>query len=188
MRKLNILIAPTLAFVSAFALAACKPNNNAAGDVIPEKPADTSLEFWIAQDVSSIDFSAYYEVFGWFGARQFYGKGYYPESVDEEGNAVEPKHCVKYLVGAYPDEADGGQFIVKIDITDPNVGVYGLTCESAFDEFDNAMQERGYTITKETTVSHTATLGKVKFVLVRAENAKCLKIDVEVTNSSGIDY
>lgn len=156
---------------------------------IPEKPDDTSLEFWIAQDVSAVDFSEYYEVPGWFGGQQFYGKEYQPEEVDENGFAVvEPQYCVKYFVGAYPDAADGGQFVTQIDITDPHVVVYGLSCDSTLAEFDGIMKGRGYTISEDSAAMHTATLGRIRFVLVSFENEHRLSIRAKVTNRSGIVY
>lgn len=217
MKKFTIILALLMIFVMTFAVAACRPDdktnntnndqtqengNNAANSnkkdnngssatttentVIPEKPDNTSLEFWITQDVSSVDFSKHYEVIGWFGAREFYGKDYRPEEVD--GSAVEPEYCVKYLVTAYPDEADGGQYVTQIVITDPNVRVYGLTCKSTFDEFDETMKTLGYTVSKEIDAMHKATLGKVKFMLVSSESENKLIINVEVTNDSGIVY
>ena len=45
-------------------------------------------------------------------SREFYGKGY--SSVkDEDGNDVKPEHYVTYLITAYPDYADGGEYVTR---------------------------------------------------------------------------
>ncbi len=87
-------------------------------DTTSEMPEDTNLEFWITQDVSETDFSVYYEIVGWFGARQYYGSGYLP-ATDEDGNEVDPDYYVKYMITAWPDYADGGEYITAIDFNDP---------------------------------------------------------------------
>lgn len=164
--------------------ASCSPS-------IYEEPDDMTLEFWIAQDVSSVDFSEYHEIVGWFGARQYYGKGYYPTEVFGENGEihyVEPTYYVKYLVGAYPDESDGGQFVTRIDITDPDVTVYGISCNSSFEEFETAMEKLGCEITESTNISRVATLDKVRFHLLATEITNQLTISVEVTNKYGICY
>ena len=168
----------TLSFLLAFTLTLAGCANQ-----IPTKPEDSTLEFWITQDVSDFDFSEHYEVSGWFGARQFYGKGYLPESINDEGIAVEPEHCVKYLVGAYPDESDGGSYIVRIDITDPTVTVYGINCGSSAAEFENALAEHGYTL-QQNDDRLQAVYGKVRITLTHNR----LSIAVEVTNKKGIQY
>lgn len=167
-------------------------------DKLPEKPDDADLEFWIAEDVSNVDFSEYYEIIGWFGAREFYGKGYAPAAVNEDNFAIDPRHYVKYLVTAYPDYSDGGQYVTRIEITDPSVTVYGINCESAFDEFDEAMEKHGYEVTHSADVTatgnakltlHTADLGGKAWInLIENSSERKLVIGVEVSNKNNIVY
>lgn len=168
-------------------------------DKLPEKPTDTNLEFWIGEDVSNVDFSEYHEVLGWFGAREFYGKGYAPAAVDEDNFGADPPYYVKYLITAYPDYSDGGSFVTRIEITDPDVTVYGINCESSFDEFDEAMLTHGYEIMYSADVttsnanvslnSHTASLGGNAWINFTKNNGESmLIIGVTVTNKNNIVF
>lgn len=106
-------------------------------------PANTSLDLWILQDVSLVDWSGYTENPGWFGAHEFYGKGYAP-IISENGVFTDPEHCVKYLVTAWPDCADGGQYVTRITVTDPAVTMWGLTVESSVEQFDSVLSAMGF--------------------------------------------
>ena len=156
---------------------------------IPEKPADTSLEFWIAEDVSSVDFSDYYARGGVFGAHEYYGKGYRPAEISEGNEDVLPQHYVLYTVGGYPDTSDDWNYIIQIQITDPEVLVYGLTCDSQLEEFDKTMKEHGYIISENSVgTMHTATSGKVRINLFSNGEQNSISISVDVTNRWGIHY
>lgn len=109
------------------------------------RPDDAVLEFWITENVENADLSQNCEIYGWMGAREFLGKGY-QTVIDENGNQVKPKHCVSYLLTAYPDYSDGGEYVTQIDITDPDVSVYGLTVNSTFEEYDGVFRKMGYVI------------------------------------------
>lgn len=160
---------------------------------VPEKPSCVKTEFWIAEDVSNVDFSEYYEIIGWFGAREFYGKGYAPAAVDEDNFAIDPPYYVKYLITAYPDYSDGGQYVTQIKITNPKVEVYGITCESSFDEFDRAMRTHGYEVTilheSPYSCAHTAYFdGNAYINFVKNDSESILIIGVTVTNKNNIVF
>lgn len=165
---------------------------------VPEKPDGTGLEFWIAEDVSSVDFSNYCEKAGHFGAREYYGKQYAPVGVDENGIAIDLPYYVKYLISAYPDYSDGGAYVTRIIITDPNVTVYGISCNSTFEQFDKAMKENGYDVNYSADVTtsnsaqhyteHTAQLGKARVSLSENGDEKKLVIQVTVTNKHNIVF
>lgn len=157
---------------------------------IPERPEDTNLEFWITQDVAGYDFSEYEKKLGGFGCRVYYGKGYHPTEIREgcDSYMVDPEYCVKYWVGSYPDEADRGTFITRIEITDPNVTVYGLTCESSCEEFGETFRRMGFSIFYGNRDDCYATLGKVHFWLSTLHGKPELTIVVDVTNDTGIIY
>ena len=77
-----------------------------------EKP-ETNLEFWIAENVDGVDFSAYQEKhrYGYMGpGRLYYGTDYAP-TVDEEGRQVDPEIYVIYNVSPYPDHSSKKQHI-----------------------------------------------------------------------------
>ena len=178
MKKKILLLSAILSIVLCFCVG--------CSSKIPEKPDDTALEFLIAEDVSSVDFSEYIERVGVFGAYEYFGKGYRP--IIEDNEQILPQKYVIYTVGGYPDTSDEWNYITRIQITDPDIHVYGITCDTPLEEFDETMKELGYKIDKDTDTMHTATLGKVCFRLVSYEGEGKLSISVEVTNRWGIDY
>lgn len=149
------------------------------------KPEETSLEFWIAEDVSAFDFSGYCPIFGVFGGSQYFGKGYASSYVSVGYPADEPlpERYVIYLVTAYPDYADGGRFVTGIEITDPSVSVYGVTCLSSFEEFDEAFRELKCEI-EDCGTFHRAVFGRSRVDLSPGK----LSVAVTVTNRSGIMF
>jgi hypothetical protein len=164
---------------------------------IPRKPEDTNLEFWITQDVSEVDFSGYREIYGWFGARQYYGSGYLPVTdenryeADENGYEADPEYYVKYLVSAWPDYADGGKYVTCIEFTDPEITVFGLTVDSSFDEFEKVFSGMGCEIFKESSDSFeriTASKKRIRFSLESYEGKREFIIKAEVTNKNNIQF
>ena len=108
---------------------------------IPKK--DTSLEFWIAENVDEVDFSSYQEKYGLMGGREYYGTGYVP-TTNENGEQIDPEACVIYTVTSYPDYISNRRHVTGIFITDPSVTVYGLTINSSVDEVENVMRSHGF--------------------------------------------
>ena len=180
-KVLSVIASVVLGCIFLAAFAGCS-------DKIPEKPDDTTLEFWIAEDVSSVDFSEYYERAGVFGAKEYYGYGYSPADILEGNEDILPQYYVIYTVGGYPDTSDDWNYVTRIQITDPDIHVYGISCDTSLEEFDDTMKELGYKVSKDSETMHTATLGKVRFGLVSYEGASKLSISVKVTNRKGIVY
>ena len=180
MKAKKLLIPLFLLCISLFAMVGCP------SDKILAKPVDTSLEFWVIQDVSDIDFSGHYKLHG-FGADFYYGKGYQPAEIIEDSAAIPPEHCVIYTVSPYPDYSSGGQYVTRIAITDPQVTVYGITCNSTLQDFDTTFENLGCSI-QDKGLLHIATYGKVKIALASYDENKELTVSVEVTNKQGIDF
>ena len=153
----------------------------------------TFLEFQITENVENTDFSGYKSVSGWMGAKEYYGKGYSPVT-DSEGNVTKPEYYVTYLVSAYPDYADGGQYITKIEITDPSVMVHGITVNSSFKEFAAVFKALGYTASvaeKDGCVQYNAKNKdgiSYTIYLSNLNNTKKMTIQAEVTNREGIIF
>lgn len=157
------------------------------------KPQDTSLEFWITQNVENTDFSSHNEIYGWMGAREFLGKGY-STVADEYSNQVKPLHYVSYIITAYPDYADGGEYVTQIDITDPTVSVYGLTVNSTIEEYDEVFRKMGFVISVEHRGEHriftAEKYGEISFIFdeMNGKGTPMLTIKAKVTNREGIDF
>ena len=110
-----------------------------------EKP-ETNLEFWIAENVDDVDFSAYHEKhqIGYMGnSKLYYGSGYQP-TIDEDGMQVEPEVYVLYAVAPYPDHTSRKKHITGITIHDPSIVVYGLTVNASDEEIKVTMANNGF--------------------------------------------
>ena len=159
-----------------------------------EMPEDTTLEFWITEDVGNVDFSQHSEIHGWMGAREFLGKGYEAIHIPGEGDR-HPRHYVSYIITDWPDYESGGRFVTDIEVTDPTVTVYGLTVGSSFEEFDAVFKAMGYELSWADGAIKTrvAKKGRIKFTLTRAvwDNPQVIpkiRISAKVTNHSGIMF
>ena len=153
-----------------------------AGSRLPSP--NTNLEFWIAENVEGVDFSAYQEKHGLMGGRAYYGRGYAPLT-GPNGEQLDPEHYVLYTVTSYPDYAGSRQHVTRIDITDPAVELYGVTLHSSAKEIDAAMKQHGFR--QETQPNAVGQLySKGKFSLRFADDA--IHISVKVSNLLGIQF
>lgn len=137
---------------------------------------ETDLEFWIGDRVERNDLSELQEKHGLMGGREYYGKSYLP-SFNENGEQVDPEHCVVYTVTAYPDYVSRRSHITHIRITDPTVTIDGLTFESHIEDIENTMKRKGFKI-EYSAGGLTARKGRYTFIF--SENA--IQIDLKVTN------
>lgn len=157
------------------------------------KPQQTSLDLWILQNVYEKNWSDYTEVPDWMGAREFYGKGYTPE-ISDDGIFTDPEYCVKYLVTAWPDYADGGQYITQIVITDPKVTFWGLTVESTVEQFDSVLTPKGFLYVTEKDLDEgteykAAWVGRSYSVTLKKQNGKCVvNISAPISNRDNIVF
>ncbi len=144
-----------------------------------DRPEDTTLEFWITQEVETKAFETHTEKYGMFGGSEYYGTGYSP-TIDENGQQVDPEHCVIYTVTAYPDYSSDASAITRIGITDPNVKVWGLTINSSEDRIHKTMTENGFE--DEGRLIYTKGNITVRF------GDGHINISAEVTNRLGIQF
>ncbi len=151
-----------------------------AGTSIP-RPEDANLEFWITQEVTLEDFEGYQENYGWFGAHEYYGKGYEP-TMSETNEQIDPEYCVKYKVTNYPDYSSSKLAVTGITITDPTITFYGLSLTSTHEEIIKTMEGLGYTVDDE--VYLCAQKGSVEFRF----HDTSIHIVAEVTNKYGIIF
>ena len=159
-----------------------------------EMPKDTTLEFWITEDVKDRDWTGHDEIYGWMGAREFLGSAY-KKNADADGSDQHPEHYVSYVITAWPDYADGGQFVTDIAVTDPAVKVHGLTIASTFEEFDAVFEPLGYELSwgEGAIKTRVATRDGITLRLTRAvednpDVVPQIQISAEVTNREGIVF
>jgi len=139
-KKKPVLFIITMAVVASIAVFLGMENSTS----IPERPSDTALEFWIAENVEGINWDGHDVPYEMFGGKAYLGRNYPLEWI---GAYTElPGLYVIYTITAWPDYADSGEYVTGIEITDPAVTVYGLTVNSSFEEFDALFQDRGFDI------------------------------------------
>lgn len=143
---------------------------------------ETDLEFWICDNVNDFDFSEYQPRFGLMGGREYYGKGYQP-SVGENGEQIDPVHCVIYTVTAYPDYASASSHITRITITDPNVRIWGLTVDASSTDIMTVMEQNGFRHST-TDIGLTYKRGKISVRFSRGS----ITVSADVTNIFGIQF
>ena len=129
------------------------PTKNAGGK--------TTLEFWIGEIVSESDYEGHAIV--WDG---FLGEGY-DSSVSLQQRTTD--RFVHYTVKNYPKVDSETQGILEIEITDPEVTVYGLTTESSLEDFARVFDALGARVELYDTTAH-AKLGDVWFSLRKFKN------------------
>ena len=174
------LIALTLAVV---ALLCCLIGCN-QDDINDLSEPPSNLEFWIAENVDDVDFSKYQIKYGRMGGTDYYGTGYVP-TIDEEGQQVDPEHCVLFTVTSYPDYSSKSQHITYISITDPSIEVYGLTINSTQEEIRYQMEEKnGYVIEELGGNTLVARKGDYTFSFSPTK----ITIRVNVTNKQGVIF
>lgn len=167
-------IALLVSFLWLFAAVGCSDNGLS-------KPT-TNLEFWIAENVDNVDFSQHQAKYGLMGGYEYYGLGYTP-TLDENGEQIDPEHCVVYTITNYPDYASKNLHITNIYVSDPAVEFYGLTVTSTFEEFSVEMEKQGFEIKSESTYIQ-ATKNKYTFT----KYGDCINIGVYVSNVTGIEF
>ena len=143
---------------------------------------ENDLEFWITEDVNDFDFSVHEQRYGLFGGYEYYGLGYVP-TLDEDGQQVDPEHCVIYTVTNYPDYSSNSRHVTRITITDPDVKIYGLSLSSSVEEIKSVMTAEGFTVT-ESGIAVRAEKDNFRFTFSR----DAITINAEVSNVFGIVY
>lgn len=148
------------------------------------KEPKTNLEFWIAENVSDVDFSNFQIKHGTFGGERYYGTGYVP-NVDENGQQIDPQYCVIYTVTSYPDYINKAQHVTRIEITDPKIEFYGLNLNSSIEDIMSVMSEQGFNVIES---EYGITAKKGKFTFDFNKRSSCISIKVKVSNVFGIVF
>ena len=132
-----------------------------------EKPEDTNLEYWLLDKPNKKEWTqlTYLER----ATDQYLAQGY-EAVVDENGDVRRPESCVVYYIQNYP-LADFGiaKRISRIEITDPNVYIWGLTLNSDREEIEATLRNNGFIVTSSDHMGVTGDNGRYR-VTVRFED------------------
>ena len=163
---------------------ACSLGNIRSPEAWKDVRVCVPLEFTLLQNMAGVDMTGFDELSGLIGGREYLGSAY--RAVVGEGNfrTAPDAPYVIYTLTAWPDYADGGQYVTHIEITDPDVTVFGLTPEDDFDTFDRVMTANGYEITQKLETSHLARKDGIYVIL----NRNALILGAEVTNREDIVF
>ena len=172
----------TGAYLMEYTCIVCGEKEQQIITIIPPESA-SNLEFWISENVDSVDFSEYQEKSGMLGGHEYYGKGYAP-TVDEYGQQVDPEHCVRYTVTSYPDYSNKEQHVTGIYITDPQISFYGISLDTSFEDFERLIKNQGFEITDLNENYRTASKGKYSITITK----EYIVIRVHVENKYGIVF
>lgn len=151
------------------------------------------LDFWICDSFMDVDLSDYQELYGSFGAHRYVNLKYKVETVTEEGGGTYqrlPEHCVVYIVSAYPDYSDYslyGPFVTGIDITDPEVSVFGITVNTSPEEFYRILTGKGFNAPDEYSYSESC-VSSDGYYLIILEPDTMIRIIAPVENRDGIVF
>ena len=161
-------------------------NNEPINDIYLDKPNNTNLEYWITQKVNGEDLvnSGCTYLPGWFGAEEYLDSRYDAEI--SEGIAVAPLVHVTYLLTGYPDTLDETA-VTHIEITDPDVNVYGLTFNSTYEDITTSMNGIADSFPTESVFDECYCSFVIKNCTFSFLEGKII-IDVPVTNEQGIVY
>ena len=138
--------------------------------VIQELPrknvgGETTLEFWIGDIVDESDYEGHAIVYD-----GFLGEGY-SEDVKLGTATYTTDYYVHYTVSNYPKVDSKTSGIVRIEITDPSVKIYGLTTESSLDDFARVFDALGAKVSRS-EYNVNAKLGDVSFQLSKLKGLK----------------
>ena len=150
----------------------------------------STLDLGFLSPVTDADVEGYHVEYG-FGC-SMYLPARYPENALY---AHDGTPYIKYEETAYPDYADGGRFITRIECTDPDVRVFGTTLRASMEELREAIGSCGFEVGNIADVDFvdyytefTAKDENISIVVRDYGSYKHLVIRAEVTNREGIIY
>ncbi|MBO4540888.1 MAG: hypothetical protein J5736_02825 [Bacilli bacterium] len=158
-------------------------------DIYVERPEDTNLSFWITERPTQEELREAECTFlpGMFGGQMWLDGRY--EAVDagpERGYVSEPDIHVVYTLAGYPDAIDPFA-VTHIDITDPEITVYGLSMRSTPEEVAQRMKGFADEIRPvETDVGITTVCRIKKASFLFSQDS--IRILVPTTNETGIVF
>ena len=141
-----------LLVVSVISFSSCTPKVELA------KPENTNLEYWLLDSIDA-DNCVILEDLG--GGTIIYLAEGYELVLAENGKMEAPQYAVKYYVSNYP-LADLGvnKRISRIEITDPEINVWGLRVNSTREEIIATLEKNGFNVTQNDQIGVSGENGR----------------------------
>lgn len=201
-----------LLFVPILCLISCSNQNSISNSVVSTskeitpvynmpKPADTDLKYWITQTITREDIHkecVQHTTCDNGAYRSFYIDPRYEPDMTPSGYNYPLDKYILYTVCNYSDLADETTAITGIEIKDPSIRVYGLTCSASKEEIDAVLVPLGYesfdnSITAKDNIDHTMVDVVWHWYIYTYENIQIeffnddfIEISAEVSNKTGL--
>ena len=134
-----------------------------------EKPTDANFEYWLLDSPNKKSFT-YIDGIGYLSNN-------YEPIINEDGSLCAPQEYVSYWFENYPFWEVGIDKIMCINITDPNVSVWGLTINSTKEEFVDTFSRMGFDIDGPGKSRCFARYGNIEIIFYYNER---IRIDYDV--------
>lgn len=154
-------------------------NDKDAERIAAEINKNTTLELGFLEYVSGKNLSYLVPDYGWFGASGYYNSGY------QEGDI----HYVQYLITAYPDCADSGSYVTRIECTDPAVTFFdGYTVNNS-EELIEYLSNDGYEIDgNDLNTFVKAKKGRITISFFEGDGYNKVMFMYDVSNRTGMIF
>ena len=123
-----------------------------------EKPEDTNLEYWLLDKPNKKEWTQ-------LSDKNIYLSKGYEAAVDIYGNTTAPECAVVYTVSNYPLYDFGVKRVTSINISDPEIYIWGLTINSTKDEVISALSKVGFRIESNNSNQCIADNGNYRIIV-----------------------
>jgi hypothetical protein len=133
-------------------------------------------------------FDENYGVIPGFGITGYYDKKY--GGYDVDADAVSSCSVI-YHVTSYPDVLSGKQYVTGIDVTDPEIEIYGYSVGDSVEGLETFLEEKGYKKFSDNGNLMKFKKAKMQFrcsVDVETRTIRSLYVGVNVTNNCGVIF
>ena len=157
----------------------CVENTTTAEKIADKINKNTTFELKFLEDVSKRDLSAFVPEYDIFGGFAYFNSGY------TEGD----ENYVFYVVTAYPDYADGGMVVTRIECTDPTVTFFdGCTVENCGALFGYLANEGFDVVSSDDFPSSVTSAMNGEISVTHDSISKRITFSFSVKNRDGIDF
>ncbi|MCF7931893.1 MAG: hypothetical protein K9K93_01875 [Acholeplasmataceae bacterium] len=155
--------------------------------IIEDLNANSNFEYELLTVVTD-DIESRFSTMNGFGMRILVDATLDPQ-IDDINDYMDNHPTTYYTVTAYPDDSDGGDFITRIETSDPDIYVYDLKVGDPYveDQINKSMASLGYLPHPEIQLTYVNDRVRIR-VYHHDDLIVKLVVEVEVTNRLGIQF
>ena len=169
-----------------FLCVGCSINTKA---IVKDINENSNLEIGLLTRVEDDLFDENYDTIPGFGITGYFDKKY-GENYQENSDAIDACSVI-YHVTSYPDAFFGKLYVTGIEITDPNIQIYGFSTGDSVTEIKNFFLEKKYTIFQEADRLIKMKKGKVEIrigIHYEEQTIRSIYVGVNTTNVTGVIF